>query len=291
MRNPDGITTDTVIADLLHYDDPITIITECKFLWQDRYLEKGIATRGGTVYSLTQEGIKARDTLYNPEWIKKMEKEMQEAKENAIPKARIGSKVTPNYFKIPQTPPSPTTHKKRDFTIGSIIITIIVTIIIAFIFSPYFSDFIYPPSPDIHVTDLNAKDGIIEGNKFVYSYEPRTLTLNGTKNEVFTLKISNTGDENASNFWIIVDSKPDGLWFDFSSSAVVDDGNTKSCQQKKSYCTIGLIPKESSMVVEYNVEFDHKLYQEIKDQTPKLLFNYGYDEGAEQTIEVFLKFD
>jgi len=146
--------------------------------------------------------------------------------------------------------------------------------------------------PEINVTDLNAQDGIVEGNKLVYSYEPRSLTPNGTKNEIFSLKVSNTGNANAHDFWIIIDSKPDGLWFDFQSSAIIHEGNPTPCQQKSSYCTIGLIPKESSnMIVEYNVAFDHKLIQEIVDETPKLFFNYGFDEGKEQTIEVQLKFD
>jgi len=153
-------------------------------------------------------------------------------------------------------------------------------------------DAIFPPEPEINVTDLNAQDGIIEGNKLVYSYEPRSLIPNGTKNESFYLKISNTGKADAHNFWIIVDSIPNGLWFDFQSSFIIHEGNPTPCQQKSSYCTIGLVPKESSnMVVEYDVEFDHKLYQEIVDETPKLFFNYGFDEGEEQTIELFLKFD
>jgi len=153
-------------------------------------------------------------------------------------------------------------------------------------------DRIFPPVPEINVTDLNAQDGIVEGNKSVYSYEPRTLIPNGTKNEVFSLKVSNTGDANAHDFWIIIDSKPDGLWFDFQSSRIIDGGISKDCQQKSSYCTIGLIPKESNaIIVEYNVQFDHKLYQEIVDDTPKLFFTYGFDEGEEQKIEVFLKFD
>ena len=187
-----------------------------------------------------------------------------------------------------ETPPR-NPHKKRDYTI---VISIIAAVIIAFVFSQYFLDFISPPSPEIHVTDLNAQDGIVEGNKFVYSYEPRSLIPNGTKNETFSLKVSNTGNANAHDFWIIMYSKPDGLWFDFQSSVIIHEGNRTPCQQKSSYCTIGLVPKESSnMVVEYNVEFDHKLYQEIVDETPKLFFNYGFDEGEEQTIEVFLKFD
>ena len=290
-RNPDGVTADTTIADLLHYDDPMMIITECKFLWEDRYLEKGTTTRGGTFYNLTQKGIKARNTIYNPEWMKKIEKEMREAKENTIPKAWIGSKVSPNPFKTPQTSTSVSkpSHKKRDLTI---VVSVIATIMVAFVFSPYFLDFVSPPSPEIHVTDLNAQDGIVEGNKFVYSYEPRSLIPNGTKTETFSLKISNTGNANANDFWIVMDSKPDGLWFDFQSSVIIDTGIRKDCQQKSSYCTIELIPKESNaIIIEYHVEFDHKLYQEIVDETPKLFFNYGFDEGKEQTIEIQLKFD
>ena len=190
--------------------------------------------------------------------------------------------------KITETPPR-NPHKKRNYTF---VITIITAVIIAFVFSSYFSDFISPPSPEIHVTDLNAQDGIVEGNKFVYSYEPRSLTPNGTKNEIFTMKVTNTGNAEAHDFWIIMGSKPDGLWFNFHSSVIIHEGNRTPCQQKSSYCTIELVPKESSnMVVEYNVEFDHKLYQEIIDETPKLFFNYGFDEGDEQTIEVFLKFN
>jgi len=171
-----------------------------------------------------------------------------------------------------------------ELSVAAIIITILV--------SPIGMNFFYPPEPEINVTDLNAQDGIIEGNKFVYSYEPRSLTPNGTKNETFSLKVSNTGNANAHDFWIKIYSKPDGLWFDFHSSSTIHEGNATPCQQKSSYCTIGLVPKESSnMVVEYNVEFDHKLYQEIVDETPKLFFNYGFDEGEEQTIEVLLKFD
>ncbi len=168
----------------------------------------------------------------------------------------------------------------------------VAAIIITILVSPIGMNFFFPPEPEINVTDLNAQDGIVEGNKFVYSYEPRSLTQNGTKNEIFSLKVSNTGNANAHDFWIIIDSKPDGLWFDFQSSVIIHEGNPTPCQQKSSYCTIGLVPKESSnMIVEYNVEFDHKLYQEIVDETPKLFFNYGFDEGEEQTIEVLLKFD
>ena len=47
QRNPDGVMADTTISELLHHDDPMNIITECKFLWQDGYLEKGTSTRGG----------------------------------------------------------------------------------------------------------------------------------------------------------------------------------------------------------------------------------------------------
>ncbi len=71
-RNPDGVIVDTTISELLHHDDPMKIITECKFLWQDGYLEKGTSTRGGTSYMLTQRGIHVRDTKYNPRWVKEM---------------------------------------------------------------------------------------------------------------------------------------------------------------------------------------------------------------------------
>ncbi|MCV0430467.1 hypothetical protein [Nitrosopumilus sp.] len=146
--------------------------------------------------------------------------------------------------------------------------------------------------PEIQVTDLNALGGIVEGNKLYYSYEPTSLTPNGTKDEIFTLKISNTGKANADDFWIDMYSEPQGLWFDFQTSATIQDGNSIPCQQKKSYCTIGLVPKESSnMFVEYKVQFNHKLYQEIADENPRLFFNYGFDEGQEQTIEIILKFD
>ena len=180
-----------------------------------------------------------------------------------------------------------TRGKKIGVSGGLAIAAIIITILV----SPIGMNFFYPPEPEINVTDLNAQNGRVEGNKLVYSYEPTSLTPNGTKNETFSLKVSNTGNANAHDFWIIMDSKPDGLWFDFQSSAIIDEGNTIPCQQKSAYCTIGLVQKESSKVVEYKVAFDHKLYQEIVDETPKLFFNYGFDEGDEQTIEVFLKFD
>ena len=154
------------------------------------------------------------------------------------------------------------------------------------------ADFISPPTPEINVTDLNALDGIVEGNNPIYSYEPRTLTPNGTKNEIFFLTISNTGDDHAKNFWIDIDSKPDGQWFNFHTSAVVHSGTPKSCQNKSSLCTIELIPKETgSIELQYSVSFDHKLYQEIVDEMPKLFFKYGFDDHEEQEIEIFLKFD
>lgn len=179
-------------------------------------------------------------------------------------------------------------HKKRDFTI----LAIIISVVAAFVFSPYFSDFISPPIPEIHVTDLNALDGIVEGNSPTYSYEPRTLIPNGTKSETFFLTISNSGGAHAKNFWIDIYEKPDGQWFDFHTSAVVYSGITKNCQNKSSLCTIELIPKETgSIELQYGVSFDHKLYQEIADETPKLFFKYGFDDHEEQVIEIFLKFD
>lgn len=292
-RNPDGTMADTTISDLIHNDDPMIVITECKFLWEDRYLEKGRATRGGTFYNLTQKGIEARDTIYNPVWIKKMEKEMREAKENAIPRAFIGSTESYAPGRRPTSEqyskPKPTLSKNQKLEVGGILgfVAIVITVLV----SPIGMDWIFPPQPEINVSDLNAQDGIVEGNKFVYSYEPRTLTPNGTKNEIFTLKVSNIGDAEAHDFWIDMKSQPDGLWFDFQESAVIDAGNPISCQQKKSYCTIGLIPKEYSYSLQYSVKFDHKLIQEIVDETPKLFFIYDYDEGEEQKIEVFLKFD
>lgn len=147
-------------------------------------------------------------------------------------------------------------------------------------------------TPEIHVTQLTAQGGIIEGNKLYYSYEPRSFTTNGTKTETFTLNISNTGNKNVDDFWIMMDSKPKGSWFDFQSSSTIQSGIKKPCPQQSSYCTFGLIPKESNnMFVEYNVQFDHKLYQEITDENPRLFFNYGFDEGQEQTIEIILKFN
>jgi len=196
------------------------------------------------------------------------------------------------------SPQIPTEHflsadghsKNKNKKLDTAIVLFILSIVVAFALSPHFSDFLYPPVPEIHVTDLNAQNGIVEGNKFFYSYEPRSIPLNGTKNETFTMKVSNTGKANAHDFWIIIDSKPDGSWFNFGSSATIQEGVRIPCQQKSSYCTIGLLPKESSYtIVEYNVVFDHKLYQEIVDISPKLFINYGFDEGDEKTIEVQLK--
>ena len=76
--NPDGAITDTEIAKLLHYDDPVKIVTECRFMWRDGYLKKGRTTRGGTFYTLSQKGIHVRDTKYNPTWIEEIENRKKE---------------------------------------------------------------------------------------------------------------------------------------------------------------------------------------------------------------------
>lgn len=221
---------------------------------------------------------------------KEIEKEVRKAKESAIPRMVINpNSVTslPNPTQS-KSAPSRNPHKKRDFTI----VAIIISVVAAFMFSPYFSDFISPPTPEIHVTDLNALDGIVEGNSPIYSYEPRTLIPNGTKNETFFLTISNSGGVHAKNFWIDIYEKPDGQWFDFHTSAVVHSGTPKNCQNKSSLCTIELIPKETgSIELQYGVSFDHKLYQKIVDETPKLFFKYGFDDAEEQLIEISLKFD
>jgi len=219
-----------------------------------------------------------------------IENEIRKTREAAVRRDSDDSSFT-----IPPTPPKKVTppdgwSKKRKIEVGSVLA--VVAIVISITVSPIGLNFLFPPSPEIHVTDLNAEDGIIEGTFPIYSYEPRTLIPNGTKNEVFFLIVSNTGNEDAHNFWIDVDSKPDGQWFDFHTSAVVHSGTPKNCQNKSSLCTIELIPKETgSIELQYGVSFDHKLYQEIVDDTPKLFFNYGFDEGDDQEIEIFLKMD
>lgn len=226
---------------------------------------------------------------------KKMKEEIRKAKEDAIPKITVNApggtyapgKKPPSKQNLP--PRLPLT-KKQTIELGGIlgVLGIIITVLL----SPVGMNLLFPTEPKINVTDLNAQDGIIDDNNLVYSYKPRSFTPNETKNETFYLKISNTGNADAHNFWINIDSIPDGLWFDFQTSFIIHEGKPTPCQQKSSYCTISLVPKESSnMMVEYNVEFDHKLYQEIKNESPKLVFNYGYDEGQEETIELQLKFD
>ena len=133
---------------------------------------------------------------------------------------------------------------------------------------------------------------IIEGTYPIYSYEPTSLTPSGIKNEVFFLTISNSGDRHAKNFWIDIYPQPDGQWFDFHTSAVMHSGTPKDCQQKSSRCTIELITKESGAIdLQYSVSFDHKLYQEIVGDTPKLFFKYGFEGSEDQVIEIFLKLD
>lgn len=261
--------------------------------------------------SFTETPKSSNSSSNKPSDPKKMDEEIRKAKEDAIPRMIVNSpgetyapnkgphvtKSTRREISLPSKPKEVHFIHAPQSTFGKVAaICSIIGVPLAIFFGLLGMGIIdfsnEMEEPEINVTDLNALDGIVEGNKFVYSYEPRSNTPNGTKNEVFSLKISNTGNANAHNFWIIMDSKPDGLWFDFNDSAILHEGDHTPCQQKSSYCTIGLVPKDSSnMVVKYSVTFDHKLFQELEDESPKLLFKYDFDEGDEQTIEVQLKFD
>jgi len=223
----------------------------------------------------------ARDLL-----ARKIKKELDK---NAPPKPKSKEKEAITEQRVGGSKPEDFLHRnKKSIEKGTILAGI--SIFIAIFGLDFVNDLIFPPEPEINVTDLNAKDGIIEGTNPIYSYEPRTLIPNGTKNEVFYLTVSNTGDGHAKNFWIKIDSIPDGPWFDFHTSEVIHSGIPKSCQQKSLLCTIELVTKESGSIdLQYAVSFDHKLFQEIVNDTPKLLFQYGYDDGEEKEIEIFLK--
>jgi len=211
---------------------------------------------------------------------RELEKEIEEAKKTAIPRAIISSTA-------PTTVPTSSYQKewivKHKREVGGGTILAILALIVGL--WPIVSGFIFPPVPEVNVTDLTAVNGNVEGKNPHYLYSATSYVPNGTMNETFSVIVTNTGEAPVKNFWIRFDWEPSGDWLDFSSSGINSQISVQRCPQKSSECTIELITKEMGAVeLHYSVVIDHKKY--LNTTEPEIILRYSHDNEPEKQIIV-----
>lgn len=150
---------------------------------------------------------------------------------------------------------------------------------------PVIEDIIFPPSPEIYVGDLNAEGGVVDGENPYYEYSPRSITPNGTKTEFFSITILNDGDAPATNFSIKFGWEPHSDWLNYGNTEIFNLGYSNSCPQKDNECTFEIITKDTGPInLQYKATLDHKLYQEIKNQEPRIIFTYYHDSAEKKQV-------
>ena len=178
-------------------------------------------------------------------------------------------------------------------TVTDITLWAVASLLVTVLFTEQVWEQIFPPQPEIHVTNFNAEHGVVTGTFPNYVYSPRSFPDTGKINEIFHLTIINNNDAVANNFSILFSWSPKQIWLNYSDTKVSNPALSSVCPKKSNHCFFESVSKQLGPIqLSYNVTFDINEFKKINTTNPQIHFTYKFDEiPKSETITINVEID